>query len=500
MIGVRGAIKIRKSRVSVRFDSFAGADDNKSAWRAKLGRTSFAFGAFAIEVAVILAVAGVVGAIYHLAAYGDTGSSQTYLAVGGIAALAYTLPFVFREEYSVQAYLEGHRDFDRTFIVWNTAFLGLAVVGFLTKSTDLASRGMLVLFYAVGLAALTGNAALTRSALISLIASQRITARRIMLVGAEDEIRRVQTEIAARPNGIRVVATQTLPPPAALSEASRDDSLHRTLEAAVEKARLIGVDDVVLLVEWSRTALIQDIIAAFQLMPVAIHLGASSLLGRFCEARVSRLDALTALSLTAPPLGPLQVAAKRVFDLAIAAMALILLAPLFAVIALAIKATSPGPVFFRQRRRGYNTCEFRIWKFRTMTVTEDGPHIEQARINDSRVTALGRYLRRFNLDELPQLINVLRGEMSLVGPRPHAVAHDQIYEKRIYSYPRRLNVKPGITGWAQVNGYRGRTETDEAMRDRVEYDLYYIDNWSILFDLYIIALTVLSPKAFRNAH
>jgi lipopolysaccharide/colanic/teichoic acid biosynthesis glycosyltransferase len=135
-----------------------------------------------------------------------------------------------------------------------------------------------------------------------------------------------------------------------------------------------------------------------------------------------------------------------------------------------------------------------------MSTLDDGPHIEQARADDARVTAIGRYLRRFNLDELPQLLNVLKGEMSLVGPRPHAVAHDQIYEKRILSYPRRLNMKPGITGWAQVNGFRGRTETDEAMRARVEYDLYYIDNWSILFDLYILGLTMCSPKAFRNAH
>jgi lipopolysaccharide/colanic/teichoic acid biosynthesis glycosyltransferase len=135
-----------------------------------------------------------------------------------------------------------------------------------------------------------------------------------------------------------------------------------------------------------------------------------------------------------------------------------------------------------------------------MTTLDDGAHVEQARVNDPRVTKIGTYLRRFNLDELPQLINVLRGEMSLVGPRPHAVAHDRLYETRIVSYPRRLNVKPGITGWAQVNGFRGRTETDESMRERVEYDLYYIDNWSVLFDLYIILLTVISPKAFRNAH
>lgn len=485
--------------MSVKFDSFAKFDEARTS-RARLGRLSFAIAAFAVEVAVILAVATAVGAAYHLAAYGEIGPIHSYSAVGGIAALAYTLPFVFREEYGVQAYLDGHREFDRTFLIWNTAFLSLAVVGFLTKSTDLVSRGMLVLFYAGGLAALTATAALTRSALRSLITSQRLTARRIMLVGPEDEIRNVQSAFAARPTGIRIVATQTLPARGPGAPSDCDAGLDRTLKDAVEKARLIGVDDVVLLVEWSRTALIQNIIAAFSLMPVAIHLGASSLLGRFSEARVSRLDAITALSLTAPPLGPLQVATKRAFDIVMAALALVLLAPLLAVIAAAVKLTSPGPVFFRQRRRGYNNREFRIWKFRTMITLDDGPQIEQARVNDARVTAIGRYLRRFNLDELPQLLNVLRGEMSLVGPRPHAVAHDQIYEERILSYPRRLNMKPGITGWAQVNGYRGRTETDEAMGARVEYDLYYIDNWSILFDLYILVLTVFSPKAFRNAH
>ena len=192
--------------------------------------------------------------------------------------------------------------------------------------------------------------------------------------------------------------------------------------------------------------------------------------------------------------------AKRWFDLVVSAITLLLLAPLFAVIALAIKHESKGPVFFRQRRRGYNTAEFKIWKFRTMTTLEDGDVIEQVKQNDGRVTTVGRLLRRTSLDELPQLVNVLMGEMSLVGPRPHAVAHDRSFEKRIADYPRRLNVKPGITGWAQVNGFRGATMTDEAMRQRVDHDLFYIDNCSLGFDLYILLLTVISPKTSRNAH
>ena len=170
-----------------------------------------------------------------------------------------------------------------------------------------------------------------------------------------------------------------------------------------------------------------------------------------------------------------------------------LLAPLFAVVAYLIKRDSKGPVFFLQRRRGFNHREFRIWKFRTMTTMDDGDVILQSQgSSDLRVTKVGHYLRRLNIDELPQLINVLRGEMSLVGPRPHAVAHDKLYETRIEKYPRRLNMRPGITGWAQVNGFRGETDTDEKMRARVDHDLYYIDNWSPWFDLKILLKTVLS--------
>jgi polysaccharide biosynthesis protein PslA len=204
--------------------------------------------------------------------------------------------------------------------------------------------------------------------------------------------------------------------------------------------------------------------------------------------------------LTEPPLAPLQALVKRGMDVAIAGLALIVLAPVFAIIAVLIKRDSPGPVFFLQRRRGYNQQEFRIFKFRSMTSMDDGDHVPQAQKNDPRVTRIGRALRRYNLDELPQIINVLRGEMSIVCPRPHAVAHDRLFETRIGTYPRRLNVRPGITGWAQVHGLRGETNTDDKMSARVDHDLHYIDNWSIRLDLYILALTILSPRSYRNAH
>jgi exopolysaccharide biosynthesis polyprenyl glycosylphosphotransferase len=235
-------------------------------------------------------------------------------------------------------------------------------------------------------------------------------------------------------------------------------------------------------------------------MPVAVHLGSPTMVNALPHSRVSHVNAFTTIPLAAPPLSSTQVATKRAFDLFGSMTALVLLLPVFSIVAIAIKATSSGPIFFRQRRLGQNSQEFRIWKFRTMTVQEDGPDIQQAKINDDRVTGVGYYLRRLNLDELPQLFNVITGEMSLVGPRPHPVALDKKFGGRIHRYWRRLNVKPGITGWAQVNGFRGGTETDEKMRARVECDLYYVDNWSIALDLQILARTIFSRKAFRNAY
>jgi exopolysaccharide biosynthesis polyprenyl glycosylphosphotransferase len=199
------------------------------------------------------------------------------------------------------------------------------------------------------------------------------------------------------------------------------------------------------------------------------------------------------------PLSPLQLLIKRVMDVAIAAIALVLLAPLFLTIGVLIKLSSPGPVFFRQRRGGYNLAEFRIWKFRTMSTLDDGDKIVQAQRNDDRLTRIGGFLRRYNLDELPQLINVLKGEMSIVGPRPHALAHDKEATHKIEAYSRRLNVRPGITGWAQVNGLRGPTQTVDLMQARVAHDLYYIENWSLGFDLYILFLTLFSPRAYANS-
>ena len=170
-------------------------------------------------------------------------------------------------------------------------------------------------------------------------------------------------------------------------------------------------------------------------------------------------------------------------------LALVILAPLLLTVAVLIKLGSPGTAIFRQMRRGFNGKPFEIWKFRTMTVSENGETVTQATKGDARVTKIGRFLRMTSIDELPQLWNVLRGDMSLVGPRPHALAHDNYYDELISNYIYRHHMKPGLTGWAQVNGFRGETPTIDLMEKRVEYDVWYVSNWSIWLDLKIMART-----------
>ena len=181
---------------------------------------------------------------------------------------------------------------------------------------------------------------------------------------------------------------------------------------------------------------------------------------------------------------------KTALDYVVAGIGLLLFAPLLALVALAIKFDSPGPVFFRQRRYGQNNRIFRIFKFRTMAVAEDGQYIKQAERNDPRVTRVGWLLRRTSIDELPQLLNVLAGDMSIVGPRPHALAHDQLFELQLDLFSRRRRVRPGLTGWAQVHGLRGATKTTKDICSRVQHDIYYIDNWSIWLDIEIMVRTV----------
>jgi putative colanic acid biosynthesis UDP-glucose lipid carrier transferase len=208
------------------------------------------------------------------------------------------------------------------------------------------------------------------------------------------------------------------------------------------------------------------------------------------NARFDRVNGVPVVSIRDTPYFGVGGLVKRLSDIVISSLILLLIFPVMALIAVGVKLSSRGPVLFKQRRYGLDGDEIRVFKFRSMTVTEDGDRVVQAKKNDQRVTPFGKFLRASSLDELPQFINVLQGRMSIVGPRPHAVSHNEMYRKVISGYMIRHKVKPGITGWAQVNGLRGETETLEKMAERVEYDLEYIRNWSLMLDLWIILRTV----------
>lgn len=191
---------------------------------------------------------------------------------------------------------------------------------------------------------------------------------------------------------------------------------------------------------------------------------------------------------------------KRALDIIVAISAIVLLSPVFVIVAIAVKSTSPGTVFFRQKRSGLKGVPFEIYKFRSMRMHREEKGITQAKKNDNRITRVGRFIRKTSLDEIPQFINVLKGDMSVVGPRPHALEHDKVYSKKIKNYSLRYSVKPGITGLAQVHGFRGETDTLNKMEKRVELDLMYLSKWTILVDIKIIAKTFLVGFVGKNAY
>jgi putative colanic acid biosynthesis UDP-glucose lipid carrier transferase len=218
------------------------------------------------------------------------------------------------------------------------------------------------------------------------------------------------------------------------------------------------------------------------------------------QGRLVEINGMPAISVCDTPFHGMSAVLKRATDLVLASLGLLLLAPLMVLIAIAVKLTSAGPTLFRQRRYGLNGEEIMVYKFRSMTVCEDGPVVNQATRQDQRVTPLGRILRRTSLDELPQLFNVVEGKMSMVGPRPHAVAHNELYRKLISGYMVRHKVRPGITGLAQVNGLRGETDTVEKMRERVRLDLEYLSHWSPWLDIKIVCKTLWVIARDRNVY
>ena len=275
------------------------------------------------------------------------------------------------------------------------------------------------------------------------------------------------------------------------------------LDDLVALARADGVDRIIVALPAIASSRIEMVARELEKLPVSLHVVthiASNLINAGPAHKVRSLGPIGLMDVKAKPLADWAPIVKRAEDVLLGALCLLVTLPLFALIMLAIKLDSRGPVFFVQRRRGLNQQIIPVLKFLTMRVLEDGAQIQQATRDDPRVTRVGRLLRRSSLDELPQLINVLKGEMSLVGPRPHAIAHDEHYGEVLQSYAGRQQVKPGITGLAQVRGFRGETQTDDLMQGRVDNDLAYIKAWSPWLDLKILVRTVFAVVRGCNAH
>jgi Undecaprenyl-phosphate glucose phosphotransferase len=469
-------------------------------WSGRIGRRTVAAACVTADALVIAAISCLTGTIYHQLFYADAGSFTDFAEVGLVASLIFVLPGIVHGDYELTHYLSFKPHIRRAMTLWNIALLCLLMLGFLIKTTGEYSRGAIILFYLTGLPAiLTVRYALVHTVLLGsklgLLAAQRV-----FLIGRDEDINTFLRRYQPWDVGLQTVGTARLTSlPAGASAAERRHVLEADLKRAIDSARALSPESVFVIAPWSDIATIDRCVEELLTVPVEIHLGPERILDRFDQVRISKFGAMATLQLTRAPLSSFEVLQKRVFDLVIAGTALIMLAPVFALIALLIRLDSPGPVLFLQRRYGFNQQTFRIFKFRTMTTLDDGDVIHQACRNDRRITRMGRWLRRWNFDELPQLINVVRGEMSLVGPRPHALSHDREFEQRVALYARRHNVKPGITGWAQVNGLRGEIDSDDKIQQRVEHDLYYIDNWSLLFDLKILLYTLFSRNAYRNA-
>lgn len=275
-----------------------------------------------------------------------------------------------------------------------------------------------------------------------------------------------------------------------ISPATQDYPIIGTLDDIVSYVKENQIDMVYLALPLRAEARIKKVVADLQDTTASVYYVPDIFVFSLMQACFTELHGIPLISIWETPFLGVNGWLKRLEDIVLASIILVLISPLLLLIALGVKLSSPGPVIFKQRRYGLNGSEILVYKFRTMTVCEDGPNIPQACQNDTRVTPFGHFLRRTSLDELPQFFNVLMGSMSIVGPRPHAVAHNEYYRQRIPGYMLRHKVRPGITGWAQINGWRGETETLEKMEKRIEFDLDYLRCWSLWLDLKIIWLTI----------
>lgn len=378
------------------------------------------------------------------------------------------------------------------------AFLFFA---FATQQSEEYSRVITTMWFILTPVMLIGLRWVERRTL-NVLRSHGRNCRRVAVLGATQMGMRLARHIEADPSlglHIEFIFDERGPDRVVPVEGSHR-LVQGQLDDLVKLAREGKLDDIYIALPLRAEKRISDLIKKLADTTVNVHYAPDFFTFDVLHSRWTQLGDFPVVSMLDSPFrGPAAVL-KRIEDIVIGSIILLIISIPMMIIALGVKLSSPGPVFFRQKRYGLNGKEIGVLKFRSMTCCEDGPNVAQAKRNDPRVTRFGAFLRRTSLDELPQFVNVLMGHMSIVGPRPHAVAHNEYYRPLIYGYMLRHKVKPGITGWAQVNGWRGETDTVDKMEKRVEHDLAYINNWNLWWDLQIIVMTMLGRKKSLNAY
>ncbi|MEH3148207.1 MAG: undecaprenyl-phosphate glucose phosphotransferase [Methylobacterium frigidaeris] len=392
----------------------------------------------------------------------------------------------------------------RIVLAWSLVFLLAATILFFAKLGDHYSRLWLAGYYLAGLAVLLAGRLVLSLVITGQMRRGRFD-RRTAIVGggapAESLIRALE---ARNDSGIRIVG---------IFDDRNDDRSAGvvagypklgTVSDLVAYARNTGLDLIVFTLPISAEARILQMLAKLWVLPIDIRLSAHATKLRLRPRSYSYLGSVPVLDVFDKPIADWDVVVKGVFDRVVGSLMLLLFAPVMLAVALAVKLSSPGPVLFRQKRYGFNNELIEVCKFRSMYADQgDAAAARLVTRGDPRVTPVGRFIRKTSLDELPQLLNVVRGDLSLVGPRPHALqakAANALYDQVVDGYFARHRVKPGLTGWAQVNGWRGETDTSEKIQRRVEHDLYYIENWSVFLDVQILMMTPFALLKTENAY
>jgi Undecaprenyl-phosphate glucose phosphotransferase len=383
-------------------------------------------------------------------------------------------------------------------VCWFTAGLLLALLAFLLKIGVNYSRGAFVVFYFLAPVGLLGIRKLSKLVLATAVSKGAIGRRNIAMIGDFNEVAMLEPRDLLAFFGAtevnRFILSREVDP------SIRSSADIGIIDSVANFVRRQNCQEILLALPWGDVNRIEFVRDQIKTLPVSARLLPDTRVRSLTNYTSSARQRVMAIEIQRAPLSKTQRFVKRTFDIFVAAPALLFFLPIMALTALAIKLDSPGPVIFRQNRKGFNGTQFVIFKFRTMTVQENGLAVVQATRDDSRVTAIGRLLRSASIDELPQLLNVLKGDMSLIGPRPHALAHDNYFESVLSDYAFRHHVKPGITGWAQCNGARGATPSIEHISERVRLDLWYINNWSLWLDIQIFIKTFFEVLRKRNAY